>query len=241
MEGQIIAIGGSGFSDGQSDVAINRYILSQSVSPRPKICYLPQAGGESDEYIWRFYRAFSELGAQPNHLSLFAPHTADIEGFLEEQDILYVGGGNTRSLLALWRGWEVDSVLRRLWQNGMILAGPSAGAICWFEEGSTDSIPGRLSVLNCLGFLEGSCCPHYNSEPDRRPSYRAMVGEGRCRPGFALDDHAALRFVGDKLAESVSAAEGAAVYRVERNGDKVEETKLDCRSILEIDAIPGSQ
>jgi dipeptidase E len=116
---------------------------------------------------------------QPSHLSLFNPQTLDLRGFLLEQDIIYVGGGNTKNLVALWREWELDRFLKEAWERGTILCGLSAGSLCWFESGVSD-YPGNgvLKPLNCLGFLQGSHCPHYDGEANRRPAYHQMVAEG---------------------------------------------------------------
>jgi len=130
-----------------------------------------------------------------------------------------VGGGNTKSLLALWREWGLDSALREFWQAGGVLAGLSAGSICWFEEGVTDSIPGALSPLPCLGFLAGSNCPHYDGEPERRPSYQRLVARGRIADGYATDDGVALHYVGGRLERVVSSRPHARAYRLARSRD----------------------
>jgi peptidase E len=128
--------------------------------------------------------------------------------------VVYVGGGNTRSMLALWREWVLDGALRAAWQQGVVLAGLSAGAICWFEQGVTDSIAGKLGPLAGLGLLAGSCCPHYDGEAERRPAYQRMVGEGRIAPGYGLDDGVALHFVGTELQAVVASCPKAKAYRV---------------------------
>ncbi|NLX11142.1 MAG: type 1 glutamine amidotransferase-like domain-containing protein [Chloroflexi bacterium] len=218
---QIIALGG-GFSMLPDDLLLGEYVLSQVNTPRPKVCYLPQAGGESRDFIVRFYDAFVRLGAQPSWFSLFGRVDANWPEQLLSQDILYVGGGNTRSLLALWRGWGVDGVLREALARGIVLAGISAGAICWFEQSVTDSV-WPLGVLDGFGFLAGSCCPHYDSEPERRPAYQQFIAEQKVLPGLALDDHVAAHFVDGMLEHIVAAKSGAAAYRVTvENGAAVE-------------------
>jgi dipeptidase E len=201
---QIIAMGGGGFSMEPDNPALDRYVLEQCGKPRPKVCFLPTASGDAEGYCLRFYTSFASLDCQPSNLSLFKPPTADLTSFLLEKDVVYVGGGNTRSMLALWREWGLDAILRQAWQNGVVLAGLSAGAICWFEQGVTDSIPGELGPLACLGFLPGSCCPHYDGEPGRRPAYHRLVSEGRIAAGYGVDDGAALHFVGGRLHAVVS-------------------------------------
>lgn len=156
----IIAMGHGGFSMDANNLVLDHYVCEQSGKAHPSVCFLPQASGEAPNYIINFYKAFTTLEAKPSHLSLFRPPTSDLESFILDKDIIYVGGGNTKSMLALWREWELDIILRKAWEQGVVLAGLSAGAICWFEQGSTDSIPGRLSALDCLGYLPGSYCPH---------------------------------------------------------------------------------
>src|SRR6185295_14542957 len=122
----IIAMGGGGFSMEPDNLALDRYVIAQTGKTRPSVCFLSQASGEARDYIINFYRAFNELDCRASHLSMFVPHTADIEGFLTSQDIIYVGGGNTKSMLALWREWDLDLILRMACENGTVLAGVSA-------------------------------------------------------------------------------------------------------------------
>jgi peptidase E len=222
--GQIIATGGAGFSTefkeaepnsaAPGGLLLERYILRQSAKAEPAVCFLPQASGENSDYIARFYAAFALLPCRPSHLSLFKPPTADLESLLLEQDVIYVGGGNTRSMLALWREWELDQILRQAWAAGIVLSGVSAGSICWFEEGVTDSIPGPLTPMGCLGFLPGSNCPHYDSEIERRPTYQRLIGQRRLGPGYAADDGVGLHFRGSELHRIVSSRPQASAYRV---------------------------
>lgn len=225
---QIIALGGGGFSMEPKNPALDRYVCQATGKERPQVCFLGQASGESYEYVTNFYRAFSRLDARPSHLSLFKPHTADLASFLLEQDAIYVGGGNTKSMLALWREWGVDAILRRAWQQGIVLAGISAGAICWFGQGLTDSIPGDYTPLPCLGFLPMSCSPHFDGEAERRPTYHRLVGAGRMQAGYGVDDSAALHFVGEKLERVVASRPQAAAHWIESDGSGgVTETRLE--------------
>jgi peptidase E len=223
---QIIAMGGGGFSQEPDNPLLDQYILNQTGKPRPKICFLPHATGDVVRYVHNFYEAFTKLDARPTYLSLFTPPTADLESFLLEQDVIYVGGGNTKSMLALWREWNLNDVLRKAYRNDVVLAGLSAGAICWFEAGLTDSIPGALSPLPCLGVLAGSCCPHYDGEAERRPSYHRLIAGGELVPGIALDDGAAAHFMDGQLTHAVSSRPNAKVYKVTRVGEAVHETAL---------------
>ncbi|MBF2009266.1 MAG: peptidase E [Chlorogloeopsis fritschii C42_A2020_084] len=201
---QIIAMGGGGFSMEPENPLLDMYILGQSQKERPKICFIPTASGDSDRYIVRFYSAFVKLSCTPSHLSLFQPPTADLRSFVLEQDIIYVGGGNTKNLITLWKEWGLDKIFREAWESGVILSGLSAGSICWFEEGVTDSIPGQLTKLKCLGFLKGSNCPHYDGEPERKPSYHRLLSEGLISEGYAADDGVGLHFIGNTLEKIVS-------------------------------------
>lgn len=230
---QIVAMGGGGFSMDPDNPALDRYIIEQTGKDQPCVCFLPQASGEAQDYIVNFYTAFLALNTIPSHLSLFRPHTADIEGFLMKQDLIYVGGGNTRSMLALWREWGIDTILRAALEKGTVLAGLSAGAICWFEQGITDSIPGTLTAIDCLGFLPGSCSPHYNGELARRPNFQRMIASGELKPGIALDDFAAGHYVDGHLRRVISARPRAQGYRVERTGDHARETLMETHFIGE--------
>ena len=225
----IITMGGGGFSMEPENLALDRYVVAQSGKTDPKVCFLSQASGEGRDYIINFYKAFSELNCHPGHLSLFQPHTADLETFLLAQDIIYVGGGNTKSMLALWREWNLPAILRRANEQGTILAGISAGCICWYEQGLTDSIPGDLTTLPCLGFLSGSCSPHYDGEAQRRPSFQRLVASGAMIPGHAFDDGAAGHFVDGKLMEVVSSRPNAKGYYVESQESQAVETGIDTR------------
>jgi len=228
---QIIAMGGGGFSMESDNLALDRYVVKQTGKARPTVCFLPTASGDAETYCLRFYEAFASLDCRPSHLSLFHLPTADLESFVLEKDAIYVGGGNTRSMLVLWREWGLDAILRKAWHKGVVLAGLSAGAICWFEQGVTDSLPGQYTALPCLGFLRGSCCPHYDGEPERRPSYHRLLAEGKIAPGIALDNSAAAHFVDDKLSRVVCSRPHARAYMVEKAGGKTRERVLETHSL----------
>lgn len=210
------------------NLLLDQFILSTAELPRPKVCFVGTASGDARSFSEKFLTAFSALPCVPTELSLFKPHTADLRTFVLEQDVIYVGGGNTRNMLVLWREWGLDAILREAWLSGVVMAGISAGSICWFEQGLSDSvIPGELAPLACTGFLPGSNCPHYDGEADRRPVYQRCVREGTLSAGFAADDGAALHFVGTKLVRAVSSRPAARAYRVELAGGEVEETALE--------------
>jgi peptidase E len=229
---QIIAMGGGGFLMEPDNPALDRYILDQSGADRPKVCMLATPSGDSENMLLRFYRTFSRLDCQPSELSLFQPHTADIQDFLLNQDVIYVGGGNTRSMLALWREWGLDVFLKTAYDAGIVLAGVSAGANCWFEECSTDSIAGQLSVWPCLGYLPGSFCPHYDGEAERRPWMHRMIADGSIKPGLAADDGAAAHFVDGVLTNAVASRPQAHLYRLDRDGDQAVETPVPIEFLI---------
>ncbi len=206
---------------------LDRYILEQTFEPEPRVCFLPTASGDDDGYILRFYQAFTSLGARPSYLSLFRPHTVDIRSFLLEQHVIYVGGGNTRSMLALWREWGIDAILREAWESEIVLAGLSAGSLCWFEEGISDYLPGEMNRIECLGLLPGSHAPHYDGEADRRPVYRNLIASGEMKPGIAADDGVALHYVGTDLMAVVSSRSAAWAWSVFREGERATEERIE--------------
>ncbi|MBO1004576.1 Type 1 glutamine amidotransferase-like domain-containing protein [Pseudogracilibacillus auburnensis] len=221
---QIIALGGGGFSMEPENQLLDKYILHQSKKTSPNICFIPTASGDSDNYISKYYTFFEQQKCQPSHLSLFQPPTRDLEGFLLEKDIIYVGGGNTRNLLILWKEWGLDVILKKAWEQGIVLTGLSAGSICWFEEGVTDSFGDQLESLKCLGFLKGSNCPHYDGELERRPSYHQLIATKKMLPGIAADDGVAIHFTDQEISKIVSSRPNAKAYKVyfDRNINEIE-------------------
>lgn len=227
--GQIVAMGGGGFSAGPDNTLLDDFVLSLARRTPARVCFLPTAAGDSANYVAKFYRAFAGR-ATPTDLTLFGgplprhpPRTSDLEGFVKSQDIFYVGGGNTVHLLAIWRAHGLDRLLREAWYSGAVLTGISAGMICWFAASITDSFGAVDPLQDGLALLDASACPHYDSEPGRRPTFHRAI-EGGLPPGYAADDGAALHFVGNDFTEAVSARPGALAYRVElRDGAAVEE------------------
>lgn len=221
----IIAIGGGGFTLDLGNLAIDRYVLAQSGKPEPRVLYVPTASGDTDSSIARFYAAFAGLRCRPSHLPFFQ-RTPDLRKTLLAQDVIYVGPGNTKSMLAIWRDWGMVEVLREAWERGIVLAGTSAGSICWFEQGVTDSYADRLRAIDCLGFLPGSCCPHYDGEAERAPAFRAMLRRGEVLPGIAIDDHAAVHFRDSRLHRVVAGRPGSGAYRVWKERGRVRQQAL---------------
>ena len=238
---QIIAIGGGGFSKYGSyspeNSFIEEYFLQQTEKNTPSICFIPTASGESSKYIIDFYRFFGDLDCKPSHLSLFDLPSADLESFILEKDAIYVGGGNTKSMIALWKEWDLDRILKKAWESGIVLGGISAGANCWFEECVTDSIPGALTSLQCLGFLPGSCCPHYDGGKMRRPVYRQLMQRSEISEGVAIDDNVALHYVNNRLERIVRSNQTGAAYKVFKSHDEIIEEKM--KTIFVKDLLKG--
>ncbi|MEZ5277198.1 MAG: peptidase E [Opitutaceae bacterium] len=223
MNGQILAMGGGSFLMEPENPLLDRYLLGLSRAERPSVCFLPHGTDNAERQTIAFFKAYAKLPSRPTYLSLFAPHTIDLEGFLMTQDIIYVGGGNTKSMLALWREWGLERILIEACSNGTVLAGVSAGANCWFEACTTDSLPGTLSALPCLGILKGCFTPHYDGEIGRRPALHRMMRDGELPSGWAADDGAAVHFIDGKPHRMVSSRPNAKVYRVDRVDGQVRE------------------
>jgi len=224
-------MGGGGFSMEPDNPLLDEFVLSLARSPHPRVCFVPTASGDAESYVTSFYRAFSALDCHPADLQLFSRTIEDLEAFVLEQDVIYVGGGNTASLLAVWRVHGLDRALARAWAEGVVLCGLSAGMNCWFEQSVTDSFGlSRLAPLpDGLGLLPGSACPHYDGEAQRRPAFHRFIESGVLGSGWAADDGAALVFSGTELEEVVSSRPGAAAYRVEPGDGDVSERRLDAR------------
>jgi dipeptidase E len=223
---QIIALGGGGLGKDEHARALDAYVLAQAGKANPSVCFLPTATGDDDAYLARFYGECASLACRPTHISLFQ-RTPNLRQVLSQQDVIYVGGGNTKSMLAVWRDWRLPALLREAWRSGVVLAGVSAGAICWFDVGVTDSWADRLAPLKCLGLLPGTCCPHYDGEPERRPALHAMLVRGDVPRAIALDDSVAAHFIGRRLHRVVSPRRDGFAYRVAVRARHVVESTLE--------------
>ncbi len=232
MKRQIIAIGGAALPLDASHPTMLAYVLKQTKKKKPKVCFIGTAHGDAETVRLRYYASASQLECQPTHLPLFARTPRDLKSFILEQDAIFVGGGNTRSMLAVWRDWGLDKILQTAWRQGIVLSGWSAGSICWFEQGITDSIAGPLTAMPCLGFLKGSNCPHYDSEPMRRPTFQKMVATGKVLPGLAADDGVGLHFIDQRLARVVSATPNGRGWRVNASDDGIQEQALSTQRLV---------
>lgn len=226
MHRHIVTLGGGGFHNGEDAPALNRYILNLSRRPNPKICLIPTAYGDSELFTDRFDHTFAQYECRPFHLSFFRDPQPDWRAHLADADIIYVTGGNTRAMLAIWREWGLHDIIRDLYDQGTVLAGGSAGAICWFEQGHTDSNGLPLTPLDCLGWLKGSCSPHYNGEPARRPSYLDFVGDGTLSDGYAIEDGVALHFIDEQFDQAINWREGKQAYRVSQRDNSATEEAI---------------
>jgi len=214
-ERHIVAIGGDGLL--ADDRMFEHYVFELTGKPEPRLLYVPTATGDCTESLEAAAERFPDATA----LRLFWRNEdrVDPREVILEHDVILVGGGNTANMLAVWRVHGVDAALREAWARGIVLAGASAGMICWFECSVTDSFGAAAALHDGLGFLPGSACPHYDGEPERRPTYTRLVQHEGFPAGYAADDGAALHFVGTELAECVAARPGPSVYWVGPDGE----------------------
>jgi len=214
VSGHVVAIGGGTFLTDDYDARLDAYILGLTRKSRPRVCFLGTAGGDHPSGRAKFYRAMSALECEPCELTFFEREVEDLAAFVDEIDVFWVGGGSTANLLAIWRLHGLDVLLREAYDAGAVLCGVSAGMNCWFEASTTDSFGPTLAPLHDgLGFVEGSACPHYDGEEQRRPLFRGLIDMGALPPGWACDDRAALH-VHDGDVRAVTLGSGTA-YRVE--------------------------
>ena len=193
---QVIAIGGGGFGRTQESNLIEQYILDQTSKKKPKICFIPTATGDLDPYVVNFYSVFTKLNCEPSHISFFK-RTIDLKAHIQKQDVIFVGGGNTKSMLAVWRDWGLDLILRNAYDRGVVMSGVSAGAICWFEAGLTDSWASDLKMMKCMNFIPGNCAPHYDEEPARRPFVEKVLKDNLIDHCLSVEGNCALHVKND--------------------------------------------
>ncbi len=231
--GHIVAMGGGALVVDGDGSPLDDYVLDLTGRDEPRVCFLGTATGDADAVALRFFRTFARRRCRAIDLPLFDRGNRSPADVIAEQDVVWVGGGNTVNMLAVWRTHGVDVALREAWERGAVLCGSSAGAICWFESGVTDSF-GRAVLQpmgDALGFVGGSFCPHFDSEALRRPTYSRLVADATLPAGIACDDGAAVRFDGTRLVEAVSARPGATAYRVERAPDGASITPMEMRAL----------
>ena len=217
MKKQIVSIGGGGFGRSLSSCLIEKYILGLSGADCPRICFLPTATGDNDSYIVRFYSIFTRLNCVPSHIEFFK-RTIDIDTHIMNQDIVFVGGGNTKSMLAVWSDWNMKSILEKAYNKGVIMSGVSAGAICWFTNGVTDSWDNHLQLLPCMDFIKGTCCPHYDEEPSRIPYVKKILEDQKVKNCISIEGGAALHFIDGIPTRSLSFDNSKNSYEVSFDG-----------------------
>jgi aminopeptidase N len=225
-KGHIIAIGGGGFGRNPNHRKIEKYILELTGKEKPNVVFFPTASAENQDYIIKFYKCFTKMNCEPSHVTFFQ-RTPRLDSIINKADVIYVGGGNTKSMLAVWQEWKLDKLLLKAYNNGKILCGVSAGAICWFEQGITDSWASNLNVMDCLGFLPEMACPHYQEEKDRRPDVHKMLKQGKCGSGWAIDGGAAIHFKNGKYYKSIQFYADSYVHYVSIKNGVVQEDKKE--------------
>lgn len=222
-------------SGGGSNAKIVKFMASLTGKDRPRVCYLPTAAADSPYAILRWYKTCAEIDVVPLVQEMFISSYSMKQTFEEvllSMDAIVVSGGNTLNMMAIWKAQGIDKVLYKAWQKGIVLGGGSAGSLCWFEEGTTDSRPKELTKVECLGFLEGSHSPHYDGEAERRPAYHKLIGDGTLKPGYAVDNSAAIYFEGKELKKVVASRLSANAYYVEKINGQVKEKVLKPDIIL---------
>ncbi len=213
-------MGGGGFTAEPDNPALDDFILALAGEREPRILFLPTASGDPRTQMSAFRSTFAARSCQPRQLSLFRLEHEhhDLRAFVLAQDIVYVGGGSMRNLLAIWREHGLDLILREAWEAGVVLAGLSAGGMCWFEHGVTCST-GRPAPTAGLGFLPGSLSVHYDGQPARRPIFLDAVASGAIRPGYGADDGVGLLFEDTELVQIVTSRPGTHAHRVDLGAD----------------------
>ena len=219
-----ILIAGGGFG-----TAFVRYMATLTGKPRPKLLYLPTASADSQSGIVSWYRSCAPLNVEPFVQESFIASTRQNKDWGEvflSMDAIVASGGNTLNQQAIWKAQGIDAVLKQAWDRGIVLGGASAGSLCWFEEGTTDSRPKELSIVKCLGFLKGSHSPHYDREPGRRPLYQKLIASGEMKPGYACDNDAGIYFEDNEVKRVVATRADAKVYYVSVVNGKVLEKPM---------------
>ena len=215
---------------GNYGTAFIRYMAQLTGKPRPKLLYLPTASGDSATGVISWYQNCAALTVEPSHQMSFIASTRQTRSWEDvflSVDGIVCSGGNTLNQQAIWKAQGIDAILRQAWDRGIVLGGASAGSLCWFEEGTTDSRPKELSKVECLGFIKGSHSPHYDAEPGRRPLYQKLIASGQMKPGYACDNDAGIYFEDDAAKRVVSTRPTAKVYYVSVEGGKIAEKVLE--------------
>jgi peptidase E len=220
-----ILIGGGNYG-----TPLIRYMAMLTGKKRPKLLYLPTASADGPGGIIAWYRSCAPIDVYPLVQESFIASSRQAQSWEEvllSVDGIVASGGNTLNQQAIWKAQGVDVVLRQAWERGIVLGGASAGSLCWFEEGTTDSRPKQLTIVKCLGFLKGSHCPHYDAEADRRPLYQKLIASGEMKPGYACDNDAGIYFEDNEVKRVVATRPNAKAYYVSASGGRAVERVLE--------------
>jgi peptidase E len=220
-----IVIAGGGFG-----TPFIRYMAQQTGKTRPKLLYLPTASADSATSTLSWYRSCAPLNVEPSDQAAFIASSRQDRSWEEvllSVDGIVCSGGNTLNQQAIWKAQGIDVILRQAWDRGIVLGGASAGSLCWFEEGTTDSRPKELTIVQGLGFLKGSHSPHYDAEKDRRPLYQKLIGSAQLKPGYACDNNAGIHFLDNEVKRVIASRAGAKVYYVSVVDGKVVERAME--------------
>ncbi len=221
----IVAIGGGGFGRSLGSLEIEKYIISLINKKRPKICFIPTASGDSSLYKLNFYRAFSKLDCITSHIDFFS-RTENLEDKVFAQDIIYVGGGNTKSMLAVWKEWNLYEILQNAYEKGIVLSGVSAGAICWFDKGITDSYAEELTIIDCLGIVGGIACPHFDEEKEREPYVNDVINRDIIKSCICIEGNCALHVKNNIEYSSIDFGNGKKSFRVYKENNTLKKEIL---------------
>jgi len=221
----IVAIGGGGFGRTLGSLEIEKYIISLISKKRPKICFIPTASGDSSLYKLNFYRAFSKLDCITSHIDFFS-RTENLEEIVLSQDIIYVGGGNTKSMLAVWKEWNLHNILQIAYEKGIVMSGVSAGAICWFDKGITDSFANELTIINCLGIVNDIACPHFDEEKEREPYVNDVIKREIIKSCICIEGNCALHIKNNFEYSSIDFGNGKKSFRVSKENNNLKKEIL---------------
>ena len=221
----IVAIGGGGFGRSLGSLEIEKYIISLINKKRPKICFIPTASGDSSLYKLNFYRAFSKLDCITSHIDFFS-RTENLEDKVFAQDIIYVGGGNTKSMLAVWKEWNLYEILQNAYEKGIVMSGVSAGAICWFDKGITDSYAEELTIIDCLGIVEGIACPHFDEEKEREPYVNDVINREIIKSCICIEGNCAVHIKNNIEYFSIDFGNGRNSFRVYKENNTLKKEIL---------------
>ena len=221
----IVAIGGGGFGRSLGTLDIEKYIISLISKKRPKICFIPTASGDNSLYKLNFYRAFSKLNCITSHIDFFS-RTENLEEKVSTQDIIYVGGGNTKSMLAVWKEWNLHQILRKAYEKGIVMSGVSAGAICWFDKGITDSYAEKLAIIDCLGIVEGIACPHFDEEKEREPYVNDVINRDMINSCICIEGNCALHIKNNIEYSSIDFGNNRKTFRVYKENNTLKKDTL---------------